>query len=235
DLVIHPRDNDLVAGTHGRSIFIADDITPLQQLTPAIVAAPAHMFDQRVATIWENGSRGGQRGHFWYAGENPPSVAPSGTLPRAGLSHSAFITYYLKSPASAATLEISGARGLARIVTLPRGAGINRYRWDLRFAAPALTDSQRQTISQRFEQLIRAGGEDQASYAESYAKFQAASSEEERRAAMQILLDAGGGFANEFRSPTVGPGTYRLILTVDGKRYPGSLVVRADPMLARGQ
>ncbi len=33
DLVIHPRENDLVAGTHGRSIWILDDITPLQQLT----------------------------------------------------------------------------------------------------------------------------------------------------------------------------------------------------------
>ncbi|MEJ7758232.1 MAG: hypothetical protein WKF55_01435 [Gemmatimonadaceae bacterium] len=236
DLVIHPRDNDLIAGTHGRSIFIADDITPLQQLTPAIIAAPAHLFDQRVATLWENGSRGGQRGHFLFAGENPPSVGPSGTLPRAGLTHSAFITYYLKaSPASAATLEISNGRGLTRVVTLPRNAGIQRYRWDLRFAAPALTDSQRQTVSQRFEQVIRAGGEDQASYAESYARFKAARTEDERRAAIQILVDAGGAFASEFRAATVGPGSYRLTLTVDGKRYHGTLVVRADPMLGRGQ
>ena len=37
DLVIHPRDNDLVAATHGRSIWILDDITPLQQLTPEVI------------------------------------------------------------------------------------------------------------------------------------------------------------------------------------------------------
>ncbi|HEX3160498.1 MAG TPA: hypothetical protein VHQ45_18410, partial [Gemmatimonadaceae bacterium] len=34
DLVIHPRDGDLISGTHGRSIYVMDDITPLQQLTP---------------------------------------------------------------------------------------------------------------------------------------------------------------------------------------------------------
>jgi hypothetical protein len=34
DLVIHPREGDLIAATHGRSLWILDDITPLQQLTP---------------------------------------------------------------------------------------------------------------------------------------------------------------------------------------------------------
>ncbi len=35
DIVIHPRDNDLIIGTHGRSIWILDDVTPLQQLSDA--------------------------------------------------------------------------------------------------------------------------------------------------------------------------------------------------------
>ena len=33
DILVHPRDNDLIVGTHGRSIWIIDDITALQQLT----------------------------------------------------------------------------------------------------------------------------------------------------------------------------------------------------------
>src|SRR5205807_4775901 len=33
DILVHPRDNDLIVATHGRSVWIADDITPLQQLT----------------------------------------------------------------------------------------------------------------------------------------------------------------------------------------------------------
>ena len=35
DILIHPRDRDLIVATHGRSIWIADDITPLEQLKPA--------------------------------------------------------------------------------------------------------------------------------------------------------------------------------------------------------
>ena len=44
DLVIHPRDGDLIAATHGRSIWILDDITPLQQLSPEVLTSDAHLF-----------------------------------------------------------------------------------------------------------------------------------------------------------------------------------------------
>jgi hypothetical protein len=233
DLVIHPRDNDLVAGTHGRSIWIADDITPLQQLTPQVLAAPAHLFDQRVATLWEDGSRGGQRGHFWFAGENPPSVSASGAaLPRSAIRNSAIITYYLRTaPTVEPTLEISDAAGQTQRVTLAGRPGIHRYRWDLRFPPRPLTDEQRQRITQRFQQQIRAAGEDQGEYQVAFSRYLNAQNDADRRQAMQILLDAGGAFANEFRTVPVGPGTYRLTLTVDGKPYRGTLTVRADPML----
>ncbi|GAG05671.1 unnamed protein product, partial [marine sediment metagenome] len=46
DLVIHPRDNDLIAGTHGRGIWILDDITPLQQATKKVLEADAHLFER---------------------------------------------------------------------------------------------------------------------------------------------------------------------------------------------
>ncbi len=38
DILVHPRDNDLIVGTHGRSIYIIDDITPLQQLSDAVTS-----------------------------------------------------------------------------------------------------------------------------------------------------------------------------------------------------
>ena len=50
---------------------------------------------------------------------------------------------------------------------------------------------------------------------------------------MQILLDAGGAFANEFRGSSAGPGTYRLTLTVDGSAIPHA-EVRADPFSEGG-
>ncbi len=52
DVVVHPRDNDLVLGTHGRSIWIVDDISALQQLADATTMTDAHLFDVRPATKW---------------------------------------------------------------------------------------------------------------------------------------------------------------------------------------
>ncbi len=56
DLVIHPRENDLVAATHGRGIFIAD-ISPLQELTSKVMAADAHLFDIESKIQWVNPRR----------------------------------------------------------------------------------------------------------------------------------------------------------------------------------
>ena len=54
DILVHPRDNDLIVGTHGRSIWIIDDITALQQLTTETQATDATLFDIRPATAWLN-------------------------------------------------------------------------------------------------------------------------------------------------------------------------------------
>ena len=215
DLVIHPRDNDLVSGTHGRGIWIADDITPLQQLTPEILAAPAHLFEQRVATIWEDGSRGGQRGHFWFAGENPPSVMASGAaLPRSTVRNTALIAYYLRSaPTAEPTLEISGSEGRTFRTTLPGRAGIHRYRWDLRFtpAAPVAGATPPADAGRGAGRGAGGGG--------------AGAGGRGGRGG------GGGGRGGAPAAPLAGPGTYRLTLTVDGQRYHGSLVVRPDPIL----
>src|SRR6185436_8108976 len=52
DVVIHPRENDLVLATHGRSVWIMDDITPLQQMTAAVQNSDFHLFDMRPAVAW---------------------------------------------------------------------------------------------------------------------------------------------------------------------------------------
>lgn len=138
DLVIHPRDHDLIAGTHGRSIWILDDITPLQQLTDEVRAKSGHLFEQRTVTLWENRSRGGQRGHFWFGGENPATFQAAGALPRVPSRNVAVISYWLRStPAAPAVLEISEPGGQTkRTITLPPEPGIRRYEWDLRLEDP---------------------------------------------------------------------------------------------------
>ena len=74
DLVLHPREGDLVAATHGRSIWILDDTGPLQQLTAEVQAKAIHLFETRAATRWRGVSRGGERGHLLFAGRNPLAV-----------------------------------------------------------------------------------------------------------------------------------------------------------------
>jgi photosystem II stability/assembly factor-like uncharacterized protein len=122
DLLIHPRDNDLIVATHGRSLYILDDITPLQQLSEQVVAADVHLFDIRPGTAWATDvtlaqSIGGAK-HF--RGEN----APQGTA----------ISYYLKAaPQGDVKIAISDASGrVLRTLDGTKAAGINRVQWNLR-------------------------------------------------------------------------------------------------------
>lgn len=126
DILVHPRDNDLIAGTHGRGIWIIDDITPLQQMNDKVLAADAHLFEVRPGTQWDNDitlSRfaGGQKA---FKGENP----------QAGTA----IMYYLKSaPGSDVKITISDISGkVIRDLTGTKEAGLNRVQWNLRGNPP---------------------------------------------------------------------------------------------------
>ena len=69
DLVIHPRDGDLIAGTHGRSIWILDDISPLRNLT---ADNKNKLFDTRKSTQWIRINTGRKQPYFEFRGKNPP-------------------------------------------------------------------------------------------------------------------------------------------------------------------
>ncbi|HWO89513.1 MAG TPA: hypothetical protein VNL98_10225, partial [Gemmatimonadales bacterium] len=58
DLVVHPRDRALVAGTHGRSIYVMD-IGPLEEVTDSILRAPAHLFAIEPALLYTPRAAGG--------------------------------------------------------------------------------------------------------------------------------------------------------------------------------
>jgi len=71
DIVIHPRDNDLIIGTHGRGAWILDDISPLMEISEDLVASDVHLFPVRRATIFNVYSpQGWTPGSF--AAPNPP-------------------------------------------------------------------------------------------------------------------------------------------------------------------
>jgi hypothetical protein len=127
DILVHPRDNDLVVGTHARGIFILDDITPLQQLSRSkVLDKDAFLFDVRPATQWMNDARLGR-----YAGG---AKNFRGANPAAGTA----ISYYLKdAPSGDVKISISDYTGkVVRNIVGTKDIGINRMQWNMRGDPP---------------------------------------------------------------------------------------------------
>jgi hypothetical protein len=198
DLVI--KDDDLVVGTHGRSIWILDDITPLRQIDSATVRRDAVLFRPQVATRW---------GWSLYPDTPLPPDEPAGQNPPDG----AIINYWLRTmSATPVTLEILDGGGsvvrryastdtaqppadvgnvpaywLRPTQVLAATAGMHRFVWDLRHnPPPALTPTYPLSA---------------------------------------IVHDT----PREPRGVWVMPGTYTIRLTADGKSTTQPLVVRMDP------
>ena len=167
DLAIQKRENDLVVGTFGRSIYILDDYTPLRALKPEMLNQEAMLFPVKNAMMYIQsqplGGRGKAfQGEAFFTADNPPFGAT--------------VTYYLReSPktkkqkrqaaereaerrgtplpypaladlsaeeeeeAPAMIVTISDAAGrVVRRLNAPLSPGINRVNWDLRYPAPTL-------------------------------------------------------------------------------------------------
>jgi hypothetical protein len=120
DILVHPRDNDLIVATHARSLWIADDITPLQQLG-ASGNEDVVLFDIRPAIAYLTDRQRGQQtgGQKAFVGENPQR----GTT----------INYYFKAAATGEVkITIADATGKTiRTFDGPRDQGINRVNWNL--------------------------------------------------------------------------------------------------------
>ena len=100
DILVHPRDNDLIIGTHGRSIWIIDDITPLQQLSDRLTDGDAHVFDVRPAVAYATDIQKA----IWAEGANVFKA----TNPQRGTA----ISYWLKTaPPGDVKITISDIMG----------------------------------------------------------------------------------------------------------------------------
>jgi len=125
DMIVHPRDPDLLAATHGRSLYIVD-ISPLQQLTETVLSSDAHLFNPRpaVAFNYKVFSDDQFLANKRFVAENP--------------EYGAAIYYYLKEAATAdVKLTILDQKGtVLRELAGSKDRGINRIQWDLRYPTP---------------------------------------------------------------------------------------------------
>ena len=154
DIQIQARENDLVLATHGRSIWILDDVTPLEKMDATVAGADLTFFPPRTAIAWHLARRQWFAGQKTFTGKNPP--------------YGAVLNYYLKAAVPAETPKKDkddktkkdaaesqpkdGAEkkeGKVKITVLDKdgktirefdgsgAAGLNRANWDLRWNAPA--------------------------------------------------------------------------------------------------
>ena len=143
DLAFSRQGDDLVLATHGRGIWVIDDISPLRQLSADTLASnvaliPGGPVQQRI-----QGSGGWADGDASYAGENP----------RGG----AVITYYQKARHVIGRMKMEVLDSAGKVVDeipVSRRVGLNRVSWSMRtdppVVPPAATIAGASTQGQRF-------------------------------------------------------------------------------------
>ena len=200
DIVV--KDNDLVVATYGRSIWILDDISPLRQITPDIAAEPAHLFKPGDAIRVRRDMNGDT--------PLPPEV-PHALNPPLG----AVIYYLLASkPTGDITLEISDAAG--KVVRHMSSAPIPPITdppppvpdfW-LEVPKPMPTDIGTNRINWNLRY------DNPPAFNHNYA---------------QVMGGVPGDTPYTPEGPIALPGTYTVKLTVDGKSYTQTVMVKNDP------
>jgi hypothetical protein len=125
DVLIHPRDRDLIVATHGRSIYICDDITPLEQLKPD-ASSDLTLFEPRPAVLWKNDPQAQRHAsNRDFKGQNPQG----GTA----------INVWAKADMGPQKLEFLQGTNVVGTMDIDIKAGMNRYQWGLRGTSAAAT------------------------------------------------------------------------------------------------
>ena len=222
DILVHPRTKDLVLGTHGRSIWILDDASPIADWSNAISSKPSYLFQPARATLmlyWEDVSNMAQG---LYMAENP--------------ADGAVFTYWLSKPAQKVKLTVRGANGkVIREFDGPNKPGVvQRAVWDLRHMPPPASAG-----AGNFGGEEGGGGGGGGAPPDSAAGGgrggrggggRGAGGGGRGRADAPVQLpipphDIG------MRGPYVAPGTYKVTLDVDGDTTTRTFEVRGDPGL----
>jgi photosystem II stability/assembly factor-like uncharacterized protein len=207
ETVVQPRDGDLIIATHGRGIFIMDNIRPLEQLADAM-KGESYLFDPPTAIRWQKWGRDNPIGAKEYIAQNPPTGA--------------MIDFYAKNGGTPATMKITNATGqTVRTMTVPVATGVNRAMWDLRYDATA-------DASGAAAPAGRAGGGGRGGGRGAGAPPAADQAPAGGRGAGG---GGGGGGRGGGGAPYVLPGAYTIALTIGGTTYTKPLTVQMDPRI----
>jgi hypothetical protein len=226
DFAFHPNNGEVVAATHGRSLWIAD-ITPLHQIAASHVTETPFLYKPTTAIRWRReATRGSTNRRF--VGENPP----------AGAS----LFYALPKKAEQVTLKIQDVNGATiREFRASPEAGLHRVGWDLVASPPPANRGGER--GQRGGRGERPAGERPATGAAPESAGEGTASGEgrtegtpssepgPRRSGGGPGGPGGPGGFGGGRARAAGSGNYRVVLTVDGKEFTQELRLISDPNL----
>lgn len=220
DLVIHPRDGDLIAGTHGKSIWILDDISPLRSLN---ADNKNKLFDTRESTQWIRINTGRKQPYFEFRGKNPPYGAiinffsNSNKKGEISISNLAETNFYSK--------EINMVKGINRFIwpfTLERNENeFNNYK--LKFIDLVKLLQNIETDKKNLEKF----------------DFNNKKSFKEINLLRKNLLDEYGMYAGGkkifgvkiYKNFNISPGKYKITITLDNQEiFSDIITVRDDPI-----
>ncbi|MEK6405943.1 MAG: hypothetical protein AABN34_03155 [Acidobacteriota bacterium] len=220
DIVVHPRDNDLIIATHGRGVYILDSATALQEIATA-KANDVFLFDVRQATRYQMWGRDSNLGQRTFTAQNPPSGA--------------LIDYYLKADVNGPiviTVADKSGKTIRTIRSTANKAGVNRAVWDLRYdpptPAPGSGPGGGGGVGRGGGQGAGGGGQGRAAAAVQAGAPTAAP-------AAQALAEQpagegfGGGRFGGGGGPAVVPGDYTITLRAAGKQLSKTVRVGLDP------
>jgi hypothetical protein len=138
DIQIHPRDNDLILATHGRSVWILDSINGLEQMTAQTSAASLAVFPVRSAYMWKMASTRDFDSHDVFQGQNPPAGA--------------IIDFWAKTKPDPKDVKVTVTRNgqlIATVKTPSLEAGMNRVIWNMRADRAVPPTAQEITAAER--------------------------------------------------------------------------------------
>jgi photosystem II stability/assembly factor-like uncharacterized protein len=222
----HPTAGEMVAATHGRSLWVLD-VTPLRQTTAEVLKGKAHLYRPATAVRWRpEPRRGGTNRRF--VGENPRTGAQ--------------VYYALPSKADKVSLKIVDYTGkTVRELEARSEPGLHRVSWDLaqtpeRSADRAGTGGGRGTGGR--------GGSGRGTGGRAEGATERGTGEQPTATATPGQTRGGpgsgqqGGTGGRFGGTQGGPpapaGMYRVVLVVDGQEYSQGLRVEADPTAPAG-
>ena len=219
DLVIHPRDGDLIAGTHGKSIWILDDISPLRNLN----FNSNKIIPSRESTKWIKINTGRKQPYFEFRGENPP--------------YGAIINFYSKTEIKGKiTITNSSESNLyKRDISLSNG--LNRFIWPFE-----LDRNSDELINYKTKFINLVDDLKDVVIDKKNLKqydFKNLNSFDEINKLRKSFLDDYGMYANGkkifgdklYESYVVKPGKYKLFLELEnGESFSEIISVREDPL-----